>query len=55
MEAAIDRLKLETGYLSALDALMSAIDEHQLHAAILRLRRAQARLHRRPVPPSGKG
>src|SRR5580704_2631736 len=44
-EAAIDRLKLETVYLRALDALMSAVDEYQLQAAILRLRRAQARLH----------
>jgi hypothetical protein len=41
----MDRLKLETLYLRALDALMSAVDEYQLQAAIFRLRRAQARLH----------
>jgi hypothetical protein len=41
----MDRLKLETVYLRALDALMSAVDEHQIQAAIFRLRRAQARLH----------
>jgi hypothetical protein len=40
----MDRLKLQTVYLRALDALMSA-DEHQIQAAIFRLRRAQARLH----------
>jgi hypothetical protein len=40
----MDRLKLETVYLRALDALMSA-DEYQIQAAIFRLRRAQARLH----------
>jgi hypothetical protein len=40
----MDRLKLETVYLRALDALMSA-DEYQMQAAIFRLRRAQARLH----------
>jgi hypothetical protein len=40
----MDRLKLETVYLRALDALMSA-EEYQIQAAILRLRRAQARLH----------
>ncbi len=44
-EAAMDRLKLETAYLRALDVLMSAIDEHQLQVAIFRLRRAQSRLH----------
>src|ERR1700722_15950930 len=44
-EAAMDRLKLETVYLGALDALMSAVDEYQIQAAIFRLRRAQARLH----------
>jgi hypothetical protein len=38
------RLKLETVYLRALDALMSA-EEYQIQAAICRLRRAQARLH----------
>jgi hypothetical protein len=43
-EAAMDRLKLETVYLGALDALMSA-EEYQIQAAIFRLRRAQARLH----------
>jgi hypothetical protein len=41
----MDRLKLETVYLSALDALMSAVDEYQIQTAIFRLRRAQARLH----------
>jgi hypothetical protein len=41
----MDRLKLETVYLRALDALMSAVDEYQIQAAIFRLRRAQARLH----------
>jgi 2-keto-4-pentenoate hydratase len=41
----MDRLKLETVYLRALDALMSAADEYQIQAAILRLRQAQARLH----------
>ena len=41
----MDRLKLETVYLGALDALMSAVDEYQIQAAIFRLRRAQARLH----------
>jgi hypothetical protein len=40
----MDRLKLETVYLRALDALMSA-EEYQIQAAICRLRRAQARLH----------
>jgi hypothetical protein len=40
----MDRLKLETVYLGALDALMSA-EEYQIQAAIFRLRRAQARLH----------
>jgi hypothetical protein len=40
----MDRLKLETVYLRALDALMSA-EEYQIQTAILRLRRAQARLH----------
>jgi hypothetical protein len=40
----MDRLKLETVYLRALDALMSA-EEYQIQAAIFRLRRAQARLH----------
>jgi hypothetical protein len=40
----MDRLKLETDYLRALDMLMSA-DECQLQAAIFRLRGAQARLH----------
>jgi hypothetical protein len=40
----MDRLKLETVYLRAFDALMSA-EEYQIQAAILRLRRAQARLH----------
>jgi hypothetical protein len=39
----MDRLKLETVYLRALDALMSA-EEYQIQAAIFRLRRAQARL-----------
>jgi hypothetical protein len=51
-EAAMDRMKLETDYLRALDALMSAVDECQLQAAILRLRRAQARLHGREVQGS---
>lgn len=41
----MDRLKLETIYLRALDTLMSAIDERQIQAAMPRLRRAQARLH----------
>jgi hypothetical protein len=41
----MDRLKLETLYRRALDALMSAVDEYQIHTAIFRLRRAQARLH----------
>jgi hypothetical protein len=41
----MDRLKLETIYLRALDALMSAVDEYQMQAAIFRLRRAQTRLH----------
>jgi len=45
----MDRLKLETAYLRALDALMSAVDEYQLQAAIFRLRRAQARLHGREM------
>ena len=36
----MDRLKLETNYLRALDMLMSA-DEYQLQAAILRLDRAR--------------
>ena len=40
----MDRLKLETVYLRALDALMSA-EEYQIQAAVCRLRRAQARLH----------
>ena len=40
----MDRLKLETIYLRALDALMSA-EEYQIQAAIFRLRRAQGRLH----------
>ena len=40
----MDRLKLETVYLRALDALMSA-EEYQIQAAICRLRPAQARLH----------
>jgi hypothetical protein len=40
MEAAINRLKLETVYLRALDTLMLAVDEYQLQAAILRLGRA---------------
>jgi hypothetical protein len=35
----MDRLKLETVYLRALDALMSAVDEYQIQAAIFRLRR----------------
>ena len=48
----MDRLKLETVYLRALDALMSAVDEYQLQAAILRLRRAQARLHGREMQGS---
>jgi hypothetical protein len=39
------RLKLEPVYLRALDALMLAADEYQIQAAMLRLRRAQARLH----------
>ena len=43
-EAVMDRLKLETVYRGALDALMSA-EEYQIQAAIFRLRRAQARLH----------
>jgi hypothetical protein len=34
-EAAMDRLKLETAYLRALDLLMSAVDERQLQAALL--------------------
>ena len=34
----MDRLKLETVYLRALDALMSA-DEYRIQAAIFRLRR----------------
>ena len=46
----MDRLKLETLYLRAFDALMSAVDEYQLQAAIFRLRRAQARLHERERP-----
>jgi hypothetical protein len=41
----MDRSKLETVYLRALDALMSAVDEYQIQAAIFRLRRAQGRLH----------
>jgi hypothetical protein len=45
----MDRLKQETAYLRALDALMSAVDEYQLQAAIFRLRRAQARLHGREM------
>ena len=48
----MDRLKLETAYLRALDVLMSAVDEYQLQAAIFRLRRAQARLHGRGMPRS---
>jgi hypothetical protein len=47
----MDRLKLETDYLRALDMLMSA-DEYQLQAAILRLDRAQARLHGWGMPGS---
>jgi hypothetical protein len=46
----MDRLKLETAYLRALDVLMSAVDECQLQVAIFRLRRAQARLHGRGTP-----
>jgi hypothetical protein len=34
----VDRLKLETVYLRALDASMSAADEYQTQAAIFRLR-----------------
>jgi hypothetical protein len=45
----MDRLKLETAYLRAFDALMSSVDERQLQAATLRLRRAQARLHGRAM------
>ena len=45
----MDRLKLETLYLRAFDALMSAVDEYQLQAAIFRLRRAQTRLHGREM------
>ena len=41
----MDRSKLETNYLRALDALMSAVDEYQMQPAVLRLRRAQACLH----------
>jgi len=48
----MDRLKLETAYLRALDVLMSAVDEYQLQAAIFRLHRAQARLHGRGMPGS---
>jgi hypothetical protein len=48
----MDRLKLETAYLRALDALMSAIDERQLQAAKFRLDRAQARLHGWGMPRS---
>jgi hypothetical protein len=48
----MDRLKLETAYLRALDVLMSAVDEYQLQAAIFRLRRAQARLHGWGMPGS---
>jgi hypothetical protein len=47
----MDRLKVETDYLLALDMLMSA-DEYQLQAAIFRLRRAQARLHGWGMPAS---
>ncbi len=47
----MDRLKLETAYLRALDVVMSA-DEYQLQAAIFRLRRAQARLHGWGMPGS---
>jgi hypothetical protein len=48
----MDRLKLETAYLRALDVVMSAVDEYQLQAAIFRLRRAQARLHGWGMPGS---
>jgi hypothetical protein len=48
----MDRLELETEYLRALEALMSAVGEDQLQAAILCLRRAQARLHGRDVQGS---
>jgi hypothetical protein len=48
----MDRLKLETVYLRALDALMLAVDEYQIQAAIFRLRRAQARLHGWEVWPA---
>jgi hypothetical protein len=51
-EAAMDRLELETTYLRALEAVMSAVDEHQLQAAIFRLCRAQARLHGWRMPGS---
>jgi hypothetical protein len=48
----MDRLKLETIYLRALDALMSAVDEYQMQAAIFRLRRAQTRLHGKEMQAS---
>jgi hypothetical protein len=48
----MDRLKLETIYLRALDALMLAVDEYQIQAAIFRLRRAQTRLHKREMQAS---
>jgi len=48
----MNRSKLETNYLRALDALMSAVDERQMQAAILRLRRSQARLHGWGAPRS---
>jgi hypothetical protein len=48
----MDRLKLETAYLRALDVVMSAVDEYQLQAAIFRLRCAQARLHGWGMPGS---
>jgi hypothetical protein len=53
----MDRLKLETAYLRAFDALMSTVDERQLQAATLRLRRAQARLHgtRKQGSPARRG
>ena len=48
----MDRLKLETTYLRALDGVMSAVDEYQLQAAKFRLRSAQARLHGWGMPAS---
>jgi hypothetical protein len=45
----MDRSKLETVYLRALDALMSAVDEYQIQAAIFRLRVVSAGVTNYPL------